>query len=482
MKDIYAFIEKKWQFHILIAVLALAIATVIGHLFRSAGFPDTNVVLLYILAVLVTSCLTKGYWVGILVSVAATLVFNYFFTAPFYSLDVYDPSYLITFAMMTMAALVSSTLTSKVKQSALEAMERETETQALYKLTSRLTEAKEGRQVALIVEKSVKERLHCRASCICFDEGEKEQASLTEGDIGRTEEVSEWPIRGEHEVMGVLLIPKAEAERFKDGQKKFLSSLIECTALAEDRIISSRQQMLSKQEMIQERYRSNLLRAISHDLRTPLTGIMGTSEMILDMTAKEDPRHELVRGILKDTQWLHSLVENILSLTRIQEGRLEILKVSEAVEEIVGGAVARLSTSAPEYEISVKVPDEVLMVPMDGKLIMQVLINLLDNAVKHCSPEQEICVTVDKDEEENCALFKVSDRGEGISPSELEDIFEAFYTTRNKSADAKKGIGLGLTICESIVKAHGGSISAQNRTDGTGTEFTFTLPLAEREE
>lgn len=471
MKKFYDILEQKWQLHILIAFFSLAAATLIGICFRNAGFPDTNIVLLYILSVLVTSCLTKGYYFGLLLSVAATLVFNYFFTQPFFSLDVYDPSYFITFITMTIAALVTSTLTSRVKQNALEARDRETETQALYKLTSHLTEAKDADQVVTIVVKSIRDRMNCHAACLCFDEDGKAE----EKTFDHAENVREWPIRGENQVVGVILIPEEEAERLQDAQKKFLSSLIECTALAMDRIVSAKQQMLLKQETVQERYRANLLRAISHDLRTPLSGIMGTAEMLMDMSGKGEPGYELAEGILKDTQWLHSLVENILSLTRIQEGPIQIRKEYEAAEEIIGGAVARISSRAPEYEISVKVPEAVLMVPMDGKLIMQVLINLLDNAVKHCLPETEICVTVERVGED--AVFKVLDGGEGISLVDLPNLFETFYTSQTKSADAKKGIGLGLSICESIVKAHGGTIGAKNRMDEPGAEFMFTLPL-----
>lgn len=471
MKKFYGILEQKWQLHILIGIFSLAAATFIGIFFRDAGFPDTNVVLLYILAVLITSCLTKGYFFGLLVSVAATLVFNYFFTKPYFSLDVYDPSYLFTFMTMTIAALVTSTLTSRVKQNALEARDRETETQALYRLTSHLTEAKDADQVVTIVVKAIRDRMGCHAACLCFDDdGKSEETSFD-----HAENVREWPIRGENQVVGVIMIPQEEAGGMKDAQEKFLSSLIECTALAMDRIVSAKQQMLFKQETVQERYRGNLLRAISHDLRTPLSGIMGTAEMLMDMSEKEDPRYELAQGILKDTQWLHSLVENILSLTRIQEGPIQIHKEYEAAEEIVGGAVARISGVAPEYEISVKVPEDVLMVPMDGKLIMQVLINLLDNAVKHCQPEEEISVTVEKVLGD--AVFKVSDSGEGIAAEDLPNLFQTFYTSQIKSADSKKGIGLGLSICESIVTAHGGTMGAQNRADGPGAEFMFTLPL-----
>lgn len=343
------------------AAAALAAATLLGYLFKYAGFPETNIVLLYTLAVLVTGCLAKGYVCGILTAVAATLTFNYFFTSPYHSLNVDDPSYMITFAIMTMVSVVAGILTSMVR-----------------------TNAKEAEQKA--------------------------------------------------------------------------------------------------QEIEHERYRGNLLRAISHDLRTPFAGIMGTSEMIMDMTKKDDPRYEMAKGISKDAKWLHGLVENILSLTKLQEGRMVIKKQPEAVEEIIEGALAQMASRAPEYEIKVELPDELLMASMDGKLMMQVLINLLDNAVKHTQADKEIKILAAKSEDGKNVIFKVLDEGDGIAQEDLPNIFGTFYTSKIKPADAKKGIGLGLAICESIVEAHGGRIYAENRKDRSGAQFTFTLPLDTGEE
>ena len=142
--------------------------------------------------------------------------------------------------------------------------------------------------------------------------------------------------------------------------------------------------------------------------------------------------------------------------------------------------MARMAGRAPDREIQVEAPEEVLMVPMDAKLIMQVLINLMDNAVKHTDGAEEIKVTVKKDLQGENAVFTVADRGEGIAPEDLPNIFQTFYTSQIKPVDAQKGIGLGLTICESIIRQHGGRMEAHNRPDGRGAEFVFTLPLKEK--
>ena len=490
-------------YRIFLMVALLSIASIIGYFFRAVGFPETNIVIVYLLAVLLTARYTKGYVLGILASIIATFTFNYFFTEPYFTFSVNDPSYIITFIIMTFVALITSTLTSRVKQSALTAREKETETKSLYGLTNHLTDAKDIADIAGIASTTISNCFECRAACLCFDEnGIPEQTYIQQASTKKLvrrktqnandikhqieelrtaydsgDEFWDWPIYGSESILGVIRIPKDNAELMNEVQTRLLRSMIESTALAMDRFRSTQQRMKSHEETIQERYRGNLLRAISHDLRTPLSGIIGTSEMLMDMTQKTDPRYSLADGIHKDAYWLHSLVENILKLTRLQDGRLTIKKQMEAVEEIVGSAVGHISKQSPKYDITVNVPDSLLLVPMDGKLIEQVLVNLLDNAVNHTPPENEISVSVTEDKILNNAVFSVTDRGKGIEVSDLSVVFQPFYTSRDKLADAQRGIGLGLTICDAIVKAHGGNIEAHNRTDGQGAEFIFTLPL-----
>ena len=264
-----------------------------------------------------------------------------------------------------------------------------------------------------------------------------------------------------------------------ESKKKILRSMIESTAFAMDRFRSEAERLKVSEEVAQERYRGNMLRAISHDLRTPLSGIMGTSEILMGMAEKQDERYVLAENIYKDAAWLHALVENILNLTRMQDGRLVLEKQMEAVEEVIEMAVTAIGKRAPERDIAVEIPDEVLLVPMDAKLIGQVLINLLDNAVKHTTVEEEICLTVSVNEKTKEAVFSVADEGCGIAREDLPNIFKMFYTTSQKGADTDRGMGLGLAICKSIITAHGGRIWAENRSDRTGAQFTFTLPMEE---
>jgi len=204
---------------------------------------------------------------------------------------------------------------------------------------------------------------------------------------------------------------------------------------------------------------------------------MGTSEMIMGLTRPIDEVHTMARDVFNDAKWLHALVENILALTRLHEGKLLPAKQLEAVEEVVGSAVKSMTNRLDDRTITVNIPEEVLLVPMDAKLIEQVLINLLDNAVKHTQPNEEICISVTENIGEKRAEFTVADRGTGIAPEDLPYIFQMFFTSHDGKKEKQRGIGLGLSICESIVTAHGGMIKARNRTDGPGAEVLFSLPL-----
>ncbi len=488
---------------ILIIIGCIFIATFLGWLFRFLLFPETNIVVVYILFVIIIARFTNGYIYGIIASILATSTFNYFFTEPFYTFSVDDPSYFITFLIMTLTSVITSALTSKVKQKVNEAQEKEIEANNLYRLTNKLTDASDSEEIALIMIKAISDSTNCKAAYIEFDEsGEPERNYIqlndennyvridlvdhetikyrminlrTAYDIGS--DFHDWPIYGKDNVLGVLRIPKNNAETMNDSQKRLIRAVIENTALALDRFRSNIEQAKSREAVIQERYRSNLLRAISHDLRTPLSGIIGTSEMIMGMTKEDEASYTLASDIHKDAEWLHSLVENILSLTRIKEGKLILNKQMETVEEVISVAVAAIEKRMVGRYIEVDIPEKIMFVPMDAKLIEQVLVNLLDNAVKHTEIHENISIIVKHDEVNHCARFTIKDCGRGIKEQDLPHVFQMFYTTQGQNVDSQRGVGLGLTICESIVKAHGGTIEAYNRKDGHGAEIVFTLPM-----
>jgi two-component system, OmpR family, sensor histidine kinase KdpD len=491
----------KGVLHVILMLAFLGAATAVGYIFRYLGFHEANYVIVYLLAVLLTAWKTSGYLYGILASIVATFSFNFFFTVPYFTFAVHDPGYLVTFAVMTITAIITSTLTSLAKRNSQEAREKEAETKAVYNLTYRLSDAKNMKEITDIILKAISEYLYCSAELL--DIGGKDMPEyhllkpvqtgpqISSGDFperknsfvrlqdGIYADEAYWPIIGRESLLGIVRIPRENALLMGEAQNRLMRSMMETTAMAMERLQSAELNIKTRELAEQERYRGNLLRAISHDLRTPLSGIIGTSEILMAMTNQDDPRYSLSKDIYTSADWLHAMVENILSLTRLQDGKLMLDKQSEAAEEVVGGAVNQVLAHAPGYDITVKAPNELLLVPMDAKLIKQVLINLLDNAIKHTASDGEITASVDADT--HFAYFTIRDSGSGIDENDLPHIFEMFYTTKSKLTDAKLGIGLGLAICDAIVKAHGGSITARNRPDCSGAEFIFTLPLEEKE-
>ncbi len=460
-----------------VMVLCLLGASLIGYAFHLIGLPGTDIAIVYLLSVLLTARFTDGYFFGVLSSLLAAFLFNFFFMEPYNAFSVNTQNYIITFIIMIITALITSTLTTHAKKNAISARQREAETKALYTLTNRLTDASDLQDIARTATRAISHMLDSRVGFLCFDENGEPPHCEAAAEGGGEEPFLDWPIQGGESVLGILRIPKAASDAMDGTQSRMLHAMLESTALAMDRFRAAQQRRRTDEAIVQERYRGNLLRAISHDLRTPLAGMMGTAEMLLSMTDKSDRRYALLEGVCRDADWLHSLVENILSLTRLQDGKLVLRKQEEAVEEVVGAAVLHISRLHPEHEISVTVPDELLLIPMDAKLIRQVLINLLDNAAKHTPPEGEIHVSVSEDRDGGYAEFSVRDSGGGIAAADIPNIFEMFYTSAARQSDSQLGVGLGLTICDAIVTAHGGRITARNRPDGPGAEFLFTLPL-----
>lgn len=252
-------------------------------------------------------------------------------------------------------------------------------------------------------------------------------------------------------------------------------------------IISMLTTRLKKQERLRietekEAIRANLLRAISHDLRTPLTSIVGAANAILDSydSLSSETKQELLCGVREDAQWLIRMVENILSITRIgiDPSQANLVKKPEAVEEIYSEVLEKFKKLYPGTAISFKVPEKLLMVPMDAMLIEQVILNIMENAVIHGVTTTKISASVYQRGQE--AVFEILDNGKGISPDVYPRLFhESIPSPLKQEADNKRNMGIGLSVCTSIIKAHGGALTAENMADSGGTKFSFTLPMDE---
>lgn len=248
-------------------------------------------------------------------------------------------------------------------------------------------------------------------------------------------------------------------------------------------VVSALTTQIKKQEQIRlevekEKMRGNLLRAVSHDIRTPLTSIVGATSALIenDGNISQKTKMELVQDIRSEAQWLIRIVENLLSITRIDSdaGVPKINMQEELLEEIIGSGVMKFKKRFPDVKVTIKIPDELVMVPMDGILVEQVLVNLLENAAIHGKWTSEITIWVF--EEDTQVQISVEDNGAGIKESALPKIFDGSMQSEDGTeSDSKRNMGIGLSVCKTIVKAHKGNMKAENKEEG-GARFTFWLP------
>ena len=257
-----------------------------------------------------------------------------------------------------------------------------------------------------------------------------------------------------------------------------LQSICAQLALAIQREELYEKNRLVNLEAESERLRGNLLRSISHDLRTPLASILGSVSTIMDNydLLETNIKKDLLKNIYDDTVWLSQSFENILSMTRIDEGRLKINKKMEVLDEVVVGAISKVKKHSNEHEIKLFLPDEIILINVDGLLIEQVLVNLIQNGVRYTPKGCEIQVIIEKEKDK--VVFHVKDNGNGILKEDLDNVFQRFFTKNRDLDNEQRGVGLGLAICKSIVEAHGGKIKVLNNELG-GATFSFSIPLKE---
>ena len=287
-------------------------------------------------------------------------------------------------------------------------------------------------------------------------------------------------VRGNQEVMAVVGIPSKFYPPLDTFEKNLMVAMLdECGLILERRKLRAEKQA-AEMETQREQLRANLLRAISHDLRTPLTAISGNAGMLMEksVSLNENKKQEMYRSIYDDSMWLVNLTENLLSITRIENGTLPLRRDAELIGDIFHEALSHVDRRAAEHEIRVELEDDMLMANMDARLIVQVIINIVNNAVKYTPEGSDICLSAKK--ENSMVRIEIADNGPGISDEAKQRLFDMFYTvnTGSAGADSRRGLGLGLSLCKSIVEAHGGSITVHDNQPH-GSVFSFTLPLEE---
>ncbi len=494
---------------ILISLLIMAAVTLLGLTFRRQGFTESNIITIYILGVLLTSLFTRGYACSVLASFLSVALFNFFMTEPRLTFHAYGSGYPITFAIMLAAAIITATLASKLKDNAKLSAQSAFRTKVLLDTNQLLQKAQDDNeifnttatQIMRLLNRSVvlysgsdsglsKGYLFNTAEDISGDnlftpqeQAAAEWAYKNKNRAGATTEIMSSagylyiPIRINDKVFGVIGI-KIDGRPLDSFENSMLLSILGECALAIDNSRNAREKEQASVLAKNEQMRANLLRAISHDLRTPLTSISGNAGNLINNYDKLDAntRAQVFNDIYDDSQWLISLVENLLSVTRIEDGRMSFNMSIQLMDEVIEEALRRIHYRGDSHNISFERTDELLLARIDAKLIIQVIINLVDNAVKYTPGGSDIKITARKEGEFVC--IRVADNGNGIPDAVKPKIFEMFYTGDNKITDSRRSLGLGLPLCKAIILAHGGEITLKDN-EPHGCVFMFTVPLGE---
>ena len=444
----------------------LALASGLAFLFSKVGFSEANIIAIYLLAVLLTAMVTSTRSSYVLSAIGSVLVFNFFFTYPQFSLRVYADGAPLTFLIMLIASLTVGTMTDRMKGQTKQSTQAAYRTNLLLETNQLLQKAQSDGEVLQACRTQVSKLLG-------------RTASVLPGVVAsNNKDTQRYPIKVQDRIYGTVIIEGAEPlEAFENSV--LLSILGEC-ALTLENSRNAKEKEAAKLQAENEKLRANLLRSISHDLRTPLTSISGNAGMLLSDLEKldNDTIRQMCGDIYDDSAWLTNLVENLLAVTKIEEGRMRLQKQPHLVEEIVTEALQHISRKQTEHTITVHHENELLLARCDARLIIQVIINLVDNAIKYTPAGSHITITTKQNEQHT--EISVADNGAGIPDSEKEKVFQMFYSGSNPIADCRRSLGLGLSLCKSIITAHGGEISVTDNAPA-GTIFTFTIPSGEVE-
>ncbi len=457
-----------------------------------SGFSQTNLVMIYLLGVILVAA-RRGLGPSILASFLSVLAFDYFFVNPVLTFAVSDTQYLITFAVMLVVAITISTLTVRIQRQADAARQRERRTAALYAMSRELASTPSSKKLVEVATKHIADVVESRVAILLPDVSGK--LAPTDGGFpldSNERAVAEWalthnqaagwgtetlpgskaiylPLTASHGTVGVLGVqPSHPSQIAAPEQMHLLETFANQTALAIERANLVEESQRAKVQIETERTRNALLSSISHDLKTPLAAITGAASSLIDDTTGEC--RDLALTIAEEADRLNRLIRNLLDMTRLEAGAVEVRKEWHALEEIVGAALTRLDDRLREHPVTTHIPADLPLVPLDSVLIEQVLVNLLENAIKYTPVNSPI--EISSGIADSQVLVEVLDRGPGIPPGDEARVFDKFYRARPTGG----GVGLGLTVCRGIVEAHGGKIWAKHR-DGGGAAFQFTLPL-----
>ena len=503
-------IDSRFSFRDLIISVGLLIAaTLLGYVFFGLGFTEANIITVYILGVLLISILTKYRIYALTSSLVSVILFNFFFTEPYFTMKAYEKGYPATFAIMLISAFISSTLAIKLKDHAKKSAQSAYRTKILFDTNQLLQRADGESDIIAITAHQLMKLLKRDIIIYPVVNNNIGEANifLSDGDedeikdiIIDEKEVAQWVLKNNHQagattdifsqakflyfairvndkIYGIVGIHINEKTIDSFESSILLSILGECAISLENKKIAREKEeteILAKNEKM----RANLLRAISHDLRTPLTSISGNADNLLSNgeSFDADTKKQVYTDIYNDSVWLTNLVENLLSVTRLEDGNMKLNKSVELIDEIISEALNHINKRSVEHKITVCENEDILLVDVDTRLIVQVIINIVDNAIKYTPKGSEITISTRKNDK--MLSVSIADNGNGIADDIKDKVFDMFYTGANKIADSRRSLGLGLALCKTIISAHGGKISVSDNKEH-GAVFTFTLPVKE---
>ncbi len=463
-------------------------------------FERLDVAMIYLLGVVLISSRTSK-WPALFTTIMSVAAFDFFFVPPFYTFAVSDARYFITFLVMFLVSFVISRLTLRVRQQAEAARFRERRTAALYSMSRELVRERSTERLSEIAIRHMSEIFGSQVAMLVADEGGR-LVQTGKGDAVFTLDqqelsVAQWvfehrqaaglgtdtlpgakaiylPLVASSGAVGVAgVLPKNVGDGFEPEQFHYLEAFANQTAIAIERSFlgAAAQRALLKAET--ESLRNTLLSSISHDLRTPLAAITGAATTLLENDAAIDTvgRLDLLQTVREEADHLNRIIKNVLDMTRLESGAIQVNKEWQALEEVIGAAVNRLGDRLNDHPLTVKLPGNLPLIPFDSLLMEQVLVNLFDNAIKYTPTGTPLELSAS--ESFYTVTVELADRGPGIPSGEEEHIFDKFVRGRGTGG----GVGLGLAICRTIIAAHGGKIWVENRAGG-GAVFRFTLSTA----
>jgi two-component system sensor histidine kinase KdpD len=487
--------KREWLWSLSTVSLCTGIATLMFSYFERL-----DLVMVYLLGVVFTASRTST-WPSLFAVILSIAAFDFFFIPPYYSFAVSDIRYFFTFIVMFIVSFVISRLTLRVRQQAEAARLREGRTAALYNLSRDLVRERGVKRLSEIAMKHMSEMFDSKVVILIADD-QNRLMPATNGAFTFTPDqqelsVAQWvyehrqaaglgsdtlpgakalylPLVASEGAVGVVgILPKTGTDGFEPEQFHYLEAFANQTAIAIERSFlgEAAQRALLKAET--ESLRNTLLSSISHDLRTPLSAITGAATTLLqgDVMIDTESRLDLVKTIQEEAERLNLIIKNVLDMTKLESGAIKLNKEWQSLEEIVGVVLNRLGDRLKDHPVTVKLPGNLPLIPFDGLLIEQVMVNLFDNAIKYTPKGTPLELSAS--ESFYTVTVSLADHGPGILPGDEERIFEKFVSGRATGG----GVGLGLAICRTIINAHGGKIWAENRSDG-GAMFHFTLSSA----